>query len=247
MKRCGFDGDPERPCPVLPEDADYGTIRESCTPDKYGKNCGGIVAQQLLMRVFDFDSATFDLDTNYGLIDAYARVKTLPEGEAPDEIKSQVVGMSLPLRANRPRVRGKVPVVHADLALTLLNHGRVEAANWYNNQLRVAYEAGKLLTWWHFRKSEVDVNKRFEPCDSLMEYDGSFRLGNPALSNTFIPPLFYAREARGEAVLPQTVPISLPDAPAKTERGKRRRVRPRASIPKAEPVGRAIENIELPE
>lgn len=246
MKRCGFDGDLERPCPVLPNYDDYGTIREPCAPDKYGKSCGGIVAQQLLMQTFDFDSATFDLDGNYGLINAYAWVKTLPEGEAPDEIKSHVVDLRFPLRAKRPFVRGKVPIVHADLALTLLNHGRVEAANWYNNQLRVAYEAGKLLTWWHFRKNEVAVNKRSEPCDSLMEYDGSFTLGNPALSNSFFPPLFYAREARGEAMLSKNVPFSLPNAPEKAKFGIKLAAG-RARTPQIKPTGRAVEDIELPE
>ncbi len=231
----------------MPIENDYATINRPCRVSEYGRACGGIVAQQLLLSTFDLNSGTFDLDDRYGLIDGYARVKTLPVGEAPDEIKAQVVDMSFPLRSDRPSVRGKVPVVHADLALTLMNSGRVEAANWYNNQLLAAVKAGKLLTWWHFRKSEVTVNKRFEPCDSLMEYDGSFSLSNPALWNSFIPPLFYARAARGEAVLPQTVPISLPDAPKGSRPSKKRRVRPRAPMPATEPAGRTIENLELPE
>ncbi|MDB5176232.1 MAG: hypothetical protein JWM81_1090 [Candidatus Saccharibacteria bacterium] len=193
----------------MPEGTTYGELREPCAQDSYGAHCGAILCQKFVLATFDPESWENSLDTVLGMITAQARFTSLPEGEAPEEIREVVQHTILPLRERRPLDEAHVFVNPYDLVLSLMNQGKVHEANWYLSYNADRGANGEQVEWWAFQSSETSVSQLATPRSSLSQYDGSATKGNAALWNSFVPPLWRARQAIDGSVLPRTVQIRI--------------------------------------
>lgn len=190
---CPFNNFPEFPCPA--EDVDYFAMRETCDPGEYGRKCGPVVMQKILLDTIDIKDLNSTLDKEYGLIDGFVYIDKTPTGDLPESVRESTVGIKYPLRASRPIDEGKVLVTHADLTLTLLRERNVAAANAYGSYLFNAALVGLESEWWNFRSDEVVVSGRSEAVSTMDHYDDSFRLSSPVVWNSASPYFMLARIA----------------------------------------------------
>ncbi len=203
MRRCRFEGNTDTPCPV-PNEWPYGIVNQPCREDEYGRDCGAIVAQMIVRSTVHTETLHSVIDDIFGLINGQVRMTRTPAGLAPEAIREMVGKTTFPLRERREQKDGKIAVAHMDLYLRLLDWGHVEAANWYEaHRIEEGYLWDQL--WWHFDTNEGDVSEREGTIDTIDFYDGSFHRGNPALYNSFFPPLLGIK--RPQDLFPRTLQI----------------------------------------
>lgn len=187
MKRCPYNGDPEKPCAV-PEDWE-SILYNPCNDGEYGRNCAVIMSQMIVLGSTGREGVRSCFDGLYGEIIGHYSPKIISVSEAPDHIREDVLKCRLPVREKRPIVDGGVAVHHVDLICTLLNNELLEASNWYEAQRIHLTAGGTEVNWWIFADSDGEIELLAEPKDTVAQYDQSFHPGSAALHNAVNPPL----------------------------------------------------------
>lgn len=139
------------------------------------------------------------MDDTYGEIVAHYRPSLITIGDAPENIREDVARCRLPLRRERPEVKGGVAVHHFDLTCTLLNNELLDAVNWYKEYARTKAEANDSFDWWVFSESEGELMMLRHPKNTIAEYDQTFHVGSAVLHNAVNPPLLVVEALRRKA------------------------------------------------
>ncbi|MCB9822756.1 hypothetical protein H6800_00590 [Candidatus Nomurabacteria bacterium] len=197
MKRCPYNGDPEKPCAV-PEDWE-NILYNSCNDGEYGRNCAAIMSQMIVLGSTGREGIRSCFDELYGEIIGHYSPKTISVSEAPDHLQEDVVKCRLPVREKRPMIEGGVAIHHVDLMCTLLNNEMLVASNWYENRRNQLTTRDTAINWWIFAESDGEIDLLLEPIDTVSQYDQSFHPGSAVLHNAFNPPLMIVEILRRRA------------------------------------------------
>lgn len=137
---CGFEGN----CPMM---ADIIAISGACA-ERRGEKCGKVAAYGMFKRQLQELTALDD----EAAIDGTLTITEVPEGFPPENIREAWVGVQLPVRGlGQLTGDGKVRIPPADAILSLLNAGRLDAADWF---IRAGISFGPLDYTWGFNVAD---------------------------------------------------------------------------------------------
>lgn len=153
---CAFEGT----CPMM---ADIIEISGACA-EKRGEKCGRVAAYGMFKWQLH-ELAELDDEAS---IDATFTITEVPDGFPPENIRQEWVGVRLPVRGFERSVDDMVRVSPADAVLSLLESGKLDAADWF---IRAGIVFGGLDMTWGFKKSDGQL----EPTDpvSSRQYYGA--------------------------------------------------------------------------
>lgn len=152
--KCNFEE-----CPI---GEDITDVSGFCTDSK-GAVCGPIAAYGMLSHQLG-SLAELEEDP----ITATFTFSERPDGYAPVEIRDEWVGVSTPVRYPESLDGGVLEITHADLVLTLLSNGKVDAASWF-----IKFEASNYMFGnWQFEVPAGKVELLDEPIHAK-EFYGS--------------------------------------------------------------------------
>lgn len=139
-----------------------------CDEDKQGSTCGPITSYYEAAFVAN-SLRQLDADSPWT---ANARVVELPDGEAPEEVRQALVGISFPVRQNlQPEADSGITAVHPlDFILTLDNKGKLNEAQWYREYAGRMADAGQGLQAWHFNAADMKLDNFRSPRSLLSEF-----------------------------------------------------------------------------
>ena len=147
-----------------PMGADIIEVAGACST-KRGENCGKVAAYGMLKWQFE---KLAELDEEEP-IDGTFTITEVPGGFPPEEIRQEWVGVQLPVR-NMDRVEdsGEVEISPADAILSLLNNGRLDAADWF---IKAGIAFAPFGPSWVFQAAEGETQS--VPTVSSMDYYGA--------------------------------------------------------------------------
>lgn len=169
MNRCEYNS--KNTCPIESELARHNLA--ICEIDQSGhERCGPVGAYLLL----DAGGEALDEYDRENPIVGKFEINQIPEGVPPLEIRKQWVGVALPIRHDFSD--GLIRVSSMDVTLSLLSHGKFEAAQWFFNNKKTEadeilieqfvledFDSHPFIPRWQFPITEGAV-VRIEPANS---------------------------------------------------------------------------------
>jgi hypothetical protein len=160
---CPFEGDSVNPCYT---GEDLMAVSGPCSSDARGMVCGPAAGYTTLVNNF---GGLEQLD-NFEPIHATFTINTTPGGMPPEEVRREWNGVTLPVRDCFEESEGTVQISPADAIISLLMHGKMDAAQWFYN-IGIPLEA--MGAKWQFRDDEGEV-KEIEDLISSVEFYSRF-------------------------------------------------------------------------
>lgn len=133
-----------------PMDSGIIEIAGACSSQR-GEKCGKVAAFGMLKWQFQ---ELVDLD-DMEPIEGTFTITEVPDGFPPQAIREEWVGVQLPMRnMQRCQESGEVEISPADAILSLLNSGRLNAAEWF---IKANIRFSPLEPSWVFKAADGQV------------------------------------------------------------------------------------------
>lgn len=158
-------------CPMKDDLVELGIAR--CEDELGHEACGAAVAYCSILEGYGEYS---NYDQQHPIMGKF-EIRQIPNGNAPEEIRRQWLGVELPVRYIDILPEGVVQVSSADAISSLLAHGKIKAALWFFNNRRDDIVDELLVTdgfafapRWQFQLSDGFMIPNVEPIRSLDFY-----------------------------------------------------------------------------